>query len=88
VDWGQGLKQLKEYVKDRPVKLAYFGSFTPLAYGLKAEPVDLTKDPTPGLYAVSGHFVARGQAEWLKHPTAIVGHAIYIYDLGTTPAAR
>ena len=39
VDWGQGLKQLKEYVKDRPLKLAYFGSFTPLAYGLK-EPVD------------------------------------------------
>jgi len=81
VDWGQGLKQLKEWAGDRPLKLAYFGSFNPRAYGLNAEPVELTEHPVPGLYAVSAHFVARVPAEWLKHPTAIIGHAIYVYDL-------
>ncbi len=80
VDWGQGFKQLKVWAdqnaKGRPIKLAYFGSFPPTAYGLNAEPVDaLMKPPAPGLYAVSAHFVARVPAEWLKRPpAAIVGH--------------
>jgi hypothetical protein len=86
VDWGQGLKQLKEYVKDRPFKLAYFGSFPPSGYGLNAEAVDLTKAPTPGLYVVSAHFVARTPAVWLRHPTAIVGHALYVYEIGANSA--
>jgi hypothetical protein len=88
VDWGQGLKQLKEYMKDRPFRFAYFGSFPPTAYGLKAEPFELNGNPGPGLYAVSAHFVARESAEWLKHPSAIVGHAIYIYDIGGSTPAR
>jgi hypothetical protein len=86
VDWGQGLKQLKEYVKDRPFKLAYFGSFPPAGYGLNAQPADLTKAPAPGLYVVSAHFVARTPAEWLRHPTAIVGHALYVYEIGANNA--
>jgi Dolichyl-phosphate-mannose-protein mannosyltransferase len=86
VDWGQGLKQLKDYMKGRPFKLAYFGSVSPKVYRLNSEPADLTQDPAPGLYAVSAHIVARSQAEWLKHPTAIVGHALYIYDVGAKSA--
>jgi hypothetical protein len=91
VDWGQGLKQLKEWADQhapgRKIKLAYFGSFPPTAYGLNAEPVeDLRQPPTPGLYAVSAHFVARVPAAWLhKPPTAIVGHALYIYDIPNEP---
>ncbi len=87
VDWGQGIKQVKEWVdgnaKGRPVHLAYFGSFPPAGYGLTAEPIDdLMKAPAPGLYIVSAHFAARVPAPWLRRtPTAIVGHAMYVYDI-------
>jgi 4-amino-4-deoxy-L-arabinose transferase-like glycosyltransferase len=87
VDWGQGLKQLKVWAdqnaKGRPIKLFYFGSFPPAAYGWNAEPLDaLMKPPAPGLYAVSAHYVARVPAEWLKWPpAAIVGHALYVFDI-------
>ena len=87
VDWGQGIKQLKAWADlhapGRKIKLAYFGSFPPTAYGLNAEPLeDLMMAPAPGLYAVSAHFVARTPAEWLRRPpTAIVGHSIYVYDI-------
>ena len=44
--------------------------------------------PAPGLYVVSAHAVARtagmgpnGEGKWLRHPTAIVGHCLYIYDI-------
>jgi hypothetical protein len=51
------------------------------------------KNPEPGLYAVSANYVARAPAEgerfssgggaWLQslRPTAIVGHAFYIFDI-------
>jgi len=100
VDWGQGLKQLRSwmdrYGNGRTLRLAYFGTFPPEAYGLrveKLEPRDLRGDPRPGLYAVSAHQVARlpamgekpaqGGARWLRRttPVAIVGHAFYIYDV-------
>jgi hypothetical protein len=49
---------------------------------------DLMKEPEPGLYVVSAHFVARAAAlnraaDWLQitKPTAIVGHAMYVYDI-------
>jgi hypothetical protein len=28
---------------------------------------------------VSAHFVARAQPAWLRRPTGIVGHAMYVY---------
>lgn len=40
IDWGQDLKRLARYATDHPeerIKLAYFGSAVPEAYGLKAE---------------------------------------------------
>jgi len=52
-----------------------------------------SKTPAPGLYAISAHFVAsvppvgaryaHGGGAWLAElrPTAIVGHAFYIYDI-------
>ncbi|MCX6632439.1 MAG: hypothetical protein NTW28_32950 [Candidatus Solibacter sp.] len=92
VDWGQSLKQVKHWVernaKGQRVHLAYFGSLPPSAYGLNAVPVrpeQLAKDPEAGVYLVSAHFVARAQAAWLRTPTEIIGHAMYVYRVSTTP---
>jgi hypothetical protein len=100
VDWGEGLKQLKAWwdgnASGRAMRLAYFGSFPPEAYGLHYQPVSLPQlmqAPSPGLYAVSAHLVARapalserytgGSGAWLRRtpPHAIVGHCFYIYDI-------
>ena len=99
VDWGQGLKQLKDWLavhaKGRTVRLGYFGSFAPEAYGFpieKLNPLQLAEPPSPGLYAVSAHTVAyvsglidkyHEGSNWMRttQPTAIVGHALYIFDI-------
>jgi hypothetical protein len=100
IDWGEGLKQLRTwvngYAKGRPLRLAYFGSFPPEAYGLQVEKLDVNQllpPPAPGLYAVSAHLAARlpaygvknrdGAAAWLRNtpPVAVVGHCFYIYDI-------
>jgi hypothetical protein len=101
VDWGQGLKQLKvwldRHAQGRSIRLAYFGTFLPEAYGVACErvgPEELMEDPQPGLYVVSAHFVARvpalgaglkpGAGPWLRRiaPVAIIGHSLYVYDIG------
>jgi hypothetical protein len=101
VDWGQGLKQLKTWLDrnaaGRQVKLTIITSFPPEAYGIKCqhlEAKDLMHEPGPGLYAVSAHLVARVPAvsyagNWLQRiqPVAIVGHALYIYDIPDSAAA-
>jgi hypothetical protein len=88
VDWGQSLPQAKEWVDrnapGQPLHLAYFGSIPPSVYGLNAKPVapgELDRDPEPGIYVVSAHFLARAQAAWLRTPTAIVGHSMYVYHV-------
>ncbi len=95
VDWGQGLKQLKAWLDrnapGRHVKLAIATQFPPEAYGInfqRLQDADLAKEPGPGLYAVSAHLVARMPAfgypaDWLQRirPVAMVGHAIYVYDI-------
>ena len=100
VDWGQGMKQLKAWLDrnaaGRTVRLGYLGIFPPVTYGIKHElfeDEDFLNGERPGLYAVSAHIVASGQAraritngsgaEWLRRtpPAAIVGHAFYVYDI-------
>ena len=92
MDWGQSLKQVKAWVdrnaKGERVHLAYFGSFPPAAYGLDAVPVgpeQLAQDPEAGIYVVSAHFVARVPAAWLRTPTEIIGHSMYVYRIGAHP---
>jgi len=99
VDWGQGLKQLKDWLDrnagGREVRLGYFGTVPPEAYGLRYVAMsdeDLLDGNASGLYAVSAHIVAStpavalqsrgGGAEWLKRmrPIAVVGHAFYIFE--------
>ena len=104
VDWGEGLKQLKTWMEHhangRTIRLGYFGSFPPAAYGIPHEIISgaalVASDPTPGLYAVSAHLVAHLTAlvereghgsEWLRNtrPIDYVGHAFYIYEIPTPP---
>ena len=91
VDWGQGLKQLKAWIdrnaNGRKIRLAYFGTVEPAAYGIAAEEISLPEllAPTPGLYVVSAHWVAQASgrgADWLRNtrPTAIIGHSLYVYE--------
>jgi hypothetical protein len=87
VDWGQGLKQLRGWLDRQgirgPIRLAYFGSFPPQNYGISFTPPDAEAQPERGVYAVSAHLVTRAAAAgtWFgsTEPTAIVGHAIYVY---------
>ena len=107
VDWGQGLKQLKLWLDrnapGRHIRLGYFGTIPPEAYGISYSPMsddDLLNGTAPGVYAVSAHIVAStpavakqargGGAEWLRAtaPVAIVGHAYYIFDVRGTGSAR
>jgi hypothetical protein len=95
VDWGQSLNQLRAWLTGhplpRPVHFGYFGSFPPASYGLPVSAEDLDdvlSGTKPGLYVVSGHILAHARdtgpnhSEWLLHarPTAVVGHAYYMYD--------
>jgi hypothetical protein len=87
VDWGQGLKQLRGWLEGHgirgPIRFAYFGSFPPAGYGIAFTPADPEAEAAPGVYAVSAHYVPRLAAAgaWVGsvEPTAIVGHAIYVY---------
>jgi hypothetical protein len=78
----------------RPLRLAYFGSVPPERWGVRAEPLDarvLEGAPPPGRYVLSAHvyarlrgaLAARGGDAWLlrTEPSAIVGHAYYVYDV-------
>ena len=92
VDWGQGLEQLKvwrtRHPDSRTMWLAYFGSFPPEAFGIPSQNlsvyyIETNPVPAPGLYVVSAQYVARYPMSWLRTmaPTAIVGHALYVYDI-------
>jgi hypothetical protein len=68
VDWGQGLIQLKDYLRDHPVGdywVCYFGSGDPSYYGIKGRRItDLGSiiRPPQGTIILSSHCLARGQA--------------------------
>lgn len=85
VDWGQGLKQLKEYSdKNRlgKIKLRYFGTAQPAFYGIESEPLteEDRKTPAPAVYAISANYL--DDLSWWKSkkPSVVLG-GIFIYDL-------
>ena len=99
VDWGQELPRLaawqREHAPDEALRLLYFGSAEPAAYGVRAEPFDLAdvEHPRPGLYAISAHYLAwfrklealeGADADWLDKyaPVDRIGQSIYIYRFG------
>jgi hypothetical protein len=93
---------LDHHGRGRTIHLAYHGSFPPEGYGVSNKDIgmpDLVGNPAPGLYVFSAHHVARIPAlaeklgsdagQWLRRipPTAIVGHALYVYDIPQRSAA-
>lgn len=69
LDWGQGLIQLRDYLRERPqadFRLCYFGSGEPAYYGIRGKTVTvgaLTRPPERGTYVLSAHCVARARAQ-------------------------
>ncbi|MEK7872773.1 MAG: hypothetical protein AAB502_02805, partial [Chloroflexota bacterium] len=94
LDWGQGLNDLRRYMQDKgvsKVKLLYFGTADPAAYGVAYEPVARAElyDPPPGVYALSVtslQMLSRDPAirrVWQEthQPVARPAHAIFVYDI-------
>ena len=69
LDWGQGLIQLRDYLREHPVadyRFCYFGSGDPAYYGIRGSDITvkgLLPPPPPGTYILSAHCVARARAE-------------------------
>ena len=88
VDWGQGLKQLKTWLDanahGRAVHILAHGTIPPETYGIQHTPPPASPGPTPALYVISGHFVARlaitEERVRNARPLAIVGHGFYVYE--------
>jgi hypothetical protein len=96
IDWGQDLPALSEWQRSHPesipLKLKYFGTASPSAYGVDAVEFDKSdiEYPKPGVYAVSAHIlvffrkckaVTGADIDWLTKykPIARAGYSIYIY---------
>jgi hypothetical protein len=91
VDWGQDLPALRDAMARfgvRRVRLAYFGTAPPEAYGVSALPWDTPLDEEPGWLAVSATYL---QGVYLPHdpfagfralrPDARAAYSIFLYDL-------
>jgi hypothetical protein len=101
VDWGQELFRLADWQRahmapDETLRLYYFGSAEPSAYGVRAERFDLADAaaPRPGVYAISAHYLAYfrklqalegADVDWLAKytPVARIGHSLYVYRFGS-----
>jgi hypothetical protein len=93
---------LAQHAAGRAVHVSTFGGFPPQAYGIVGDSFqadDIASRPSTGLYVMTAHFVARlpatgdakgnGAWAWLREtaPSAVVGHAMYVYDFGDGHAA-
>jgi hypothetical protein len=94
LDWGQDLKGLAEYVKEKDigkVKLSYFGTADPDYYRIPYEMVTEREmyEYTPGVYAISATNLQNALVEdknrfaWIKKykPVDKIGYSIFIYDI-------
>jgi hypothetical protein len=99
IDWGQDLPALAAWQRAHPgappMRLHYFGSAAPAAYGVQAERIGHIAEllePRPGTYAISVHSLARLRRlvplagpgiDWLNRfePVGRAGYSIYIYAI-------
>jgi len=98
LDWGQDLPALARWQRAHPeaapLRLMYFGTAEPGAYGVDAVPMsrEEIERPRPGYYAVSAHFLIRFRAlgirtgrdlDWLRRyePIGRAGWSIYIFRI-------
>jgi len=97
IDWGQDLPALADWQKSHSdathLKLAYFGTADPPAYGVQALPMtweDIINPKPGGVYAISAHMlvffrkikVLKGtDSDWLTKytPSDHAGYSLYIY---------
>jgi len=96
VDWGQELYRLPAWLRARGidrVRLLYFGTGVPEAYGVATEPLlasDWTVRPRPGAYVISAHWLVHGlylaqtqgaHSDWLHRyqPADVLGGSLYLY---------
>jgi hypothetical protein len=94
VDWGQGVKQAAEYVRAHHLQNVNMYTFSPFDnppyYGLPqnippAEAFErlVVKAPTPGVYIVSAHYVARMKSvspAWSRYqPIDRIGESLWVY---------
>lgn len=97
IDWGQDLPSLaawqQQHGQGRPLRLFYFGSADPVAYGVQSVPMEQAEllAPVPGYYAISAHYLVFFRmvqktegvdSDWLTKykPVAKAGYSIYIYE--------
>lgn len=86
IDWGQDLPALADWQKRHPevkdLKLVYFGTSLPGAYGVRATGISPEEfdNPPPGTYAVSVTELVF--APWFRQrkPIGRAGYSIYIYQ--------
>jgi len=98
LDWGQDLPALarwhRAHPEATPLKLMYFGTAEPRAYGVGAEEMsrEEIERPRPGYYAVSVHYLIRFRTlgirtgkdlDWLRRyePIGRAGWSIYIFRI-------
>jgi hypothetical protein len=96
LDWGQDLYRLPGWLAERGidrVRLLYFGTAVPSAYGVPLEPFlpsDWRDAPRPGAYVVSAHWLVHGlhqartqgaKSDWLRRyePADVLGGSLYLY---------
>jgi 4-amino-4-deoxy-L-arabinose transferase-like glycosyltransferase len=96
VDWGQGVKQAAQYVKERGLKNVKILTFSPFDnpeyYGLPGNLPPgkegmkqlLFKRPEPGVYIITAHAVARmrlmDQAWQVYKPIDLIGGSLWVYE--------
>ena len=98
LDWGQDLPALARWQhahpEATPLRLMYFGTADPGAYGVDAAEMSREEigDPHSGYYAVSAHYLVRFRAlgirtgedlDWLRRyePIGRAGGSIYIFRI-------
>jgi hypothetical protein len=95
IDWGQGVKQAAQYVKDRHLRDVHLYTFSPYDnpqyYGLppNIRPSEafqrlVVEGPSPGIYVISSHYVARMRAvspAWKMYkPVDRIGESLWVYS--------
>ena len=85
LDWGQGLKALKEYMDKnniKKVKLYYFGTASPDYYKIHYENLKESEFKTPekGTYAISAQYL--DAVKWAKdhEPVKKIAYSIFVYE--------
>jgi 4-amino-4-deoxy-L-arabinose transferase-like glycosyltransferase len=94
IDWGQGIKQAAQYVREHHIDSVHMHTFSPIDnlqyYGL---PPDMpfpeafrrlvARTPAPGVYIISAHYVARMRGvsrDWQTYvPVDRIGNSLWVY---------